>query len=199
MNYQYPLTLRFKLIALAPQIYITDAKGREIMFVRQKIFKLKEDVRIFADSSQSSEIFSIRADRIIDFSANYHFTDSRLDTPLGSIKHKGLRSIWSATYLISDAGGKETHRMTEDNPWVKVADALLDSIPFAGLVSGYFLHPSYTVYDMYDTPVLRLTKQPAFFEGMFEIESLSDTLKPEEENRLLLAILMAVQLERSRG
>jgi len=200
MALQYPLHLRFKLVALAPQIYITDNTGQEIMFVRQKVLALKEDVRIFSDSSQSREIFRINADRILDFSARYHFTDSTTSKPLGSIKHKGLRSIWQATYLLSDAAERETHTIIEDNPWVKVADFLLSEIPFVGFFTGYFLHPTYTAYRL-DTnqPVMRLAKKPAFFERYFDIEQLDPTLSSEEEKLLLLGFMMKIQLERSRG
>jgi len=117
--------MRFKLISLTPQVYITEANGNEVVFVRQRMLKLKEDIQIYSDSSKSEEIFRIKADRIIDFSANYHFTDSRLDEPLGSIKRKGMRSLWRATYFVSDQNEQQTHHIKEDNPWAKVGDALL--------------------------------------------------------------------------
>jgi hypothetical protein len=200
MYYQYPLNLRFKLIALAPQIYVKDAQGTDLLYVRQKILNLREDVRIFADDSKSQEVFRIKADRILDFSANYHFTDSQIERPLGSIKHKGMRSIWKATYLVHDPTEQQTHKITEDNPWVKVIDMVLNEIPFVGLFTGYLFHPSYTAYRTDgETPVMRMTKQAAFFESSFEIEKLDDNLKPEEEKLLLLSFFMAVQMERSRG
>ncbi len=200
LTYQYPLNLRFKLVALAPQIYVTDATSQEILFVRQKVLKLKEDVRIFSDSSKSQEVFRINADRVIDFSANYHFTDSQTETPLGSVKHKGMRSIWNATYLVFDASGQQTHKITEDNPWVKVLDAAADAIPVVSWFTGYIFHPSYTVYRADDDQgVMQITKQPAFFESSFKIVKLEEGISPEEEKRLLLSLLMMVQLERSRG
>jgi hypothetical protein len=200
MALQYPLHLRFKLVALAPQIYITDHTGQEILFVRQKVLALKEDVRVFSDSSQSREVYRIGADRILDFSARYHFTDSVTGRPLGSIKHKGLRSIWQATYLISDTNERETHTIIEDNPWVKVADFFLSEIPIVGMFSGYFLHPTYTAMRL-DTnqPVMRLAKKPAFFERFFDIEKLDNSLSEDEERLLLLSFMMKIQLERSRG
>lgn len=200
MPYQYPLRLRFKLIALAPQIYITDAGGQEILFVRQKVLALKEDVRIFSDSSQSREIFRIKADRILDFSARYNFIDSATEQKLGSVKHKGVRSIWKATYLISDAGDRETHTITEDNPWVKVADIFLGELPIIGMFTGYFFHPSYTAYRLEtNQPVMQLVKQPSFFERSFEIQKLDDSMGDDEERLLLLSFMMKIQLERSRG
>jgi len=200
MSYQYPLKLRFKLVALSPQFFVQDVTGSQLMYVHQKVFKLKEDIRIYSDESRSEEIFNIRADRIIDFSANYHFTDSRTGQTLGSIKHKGLRSIWSATYLVFDASEQQTHTIREDNPWVKVMDALLDSVPVVNLFTGYVFHPSYTIRRTTDDQaVMQLKKEPSLFEKSFSIEKLDPHLRPDEETRLLLSILMMVQLERSRG
>ena len=204
MGYQFPLKLSFKLIAMAPKIYVHDADGQEILFVKQKVWNLKEDVRIYSDSSESDQIFNINADRIIDFSANYHFTDSRINQSLGKIKRKGIRSLWKSTYLISDERDQQTHFIREDNPWAKVGDTVLGGIPFLGFISGYVFHPTYTAYignnrDDLSRPVMRLVKQPAFWEGVFAIEKLDNSISEAEEKRLLLSFFMMIQLERRRG
>lgn len=197
--YTYPLRMRFKIIALAPQIYITDANDAPVLFVRQKIFNLREDVRIFRDDSKTDEVFRINADRIIDIGARYKFTDSKTERPLGAIKQRGLKTIWKAHYDIETPQGTPQHSLTEDNPWVKVADVLLGEIPFLGLISGYIIHPSYTIHDNAELPIMQLTKEPAFFESKFRIDLLEPTISAEEEKRLLLSVMMMVQLNRARG
>lgn len=200
MAFKYPLDLRFKIVALAPQFYVDDFDGKTVLFVRQKILNLREDVRIFSDDTKSRELYRINADRVIDFSAHYHFTDSQTEQPLGSIRHKGMRSIWRAHYLVLDAHEQETHYMTEDNPWVKVADALFQMIPFAEFFAGYVFHPAYTIYRSADQqPVMRMTKQPSLLERRYQIDRLDASLSENEEKQLLLSFLMAIQLERSRG
>ena len=37
----YPLNLTFKIVALAPQLSITDTAGNLHFYVKQKLFKLK--------------------------------------------------------------------------------------------------------------------------------------------------------------
>src|SRR5215212_3240304 len=100
MPYQYPLDLRFKLVALAPRIIVTDANKQDVCFVSQKTFKLKEDIQVFSNESRSTELYRIKADRVIDFSATYHFSDSRTGQSLGAIRSKGWRSLWKATYEV---------------------------------------------------------------------------------------------------
>ena len=198
----YPLNLSFNLIALAPRIRVHDANGQELLYVQQKTLALKEDIRVFRDESRTVELYRIRADRWLDFSARYTITDSASGQTLGAIKHRGMRSIWKATYEFYDPNGTVTHVMTEDNPWVKVLDAFVSDIAIIGMFTGYFLNPTYTVHqgaEREGTGVLHMVKKPAFFESNFSIDKLGDNLGSEEERRLILSILMAVQLERSRG
>ncbi len=203
-QYQYPLNLRFKLIALAPRITITDASGAEQLFVNQKILNLKEDVRIYNNSKKEREVYRIQANRIIDFSATYKFVHSANNAPIGSVKRKGMRSLWRATYFSDNPNGQTTHHMKEDNPWVKIGDALLSEVPIVGLFTGYFMNPSYTAYRGADRenesqPVMKLVKTPAFFESTYSIELANPSVSADEEIQLLLSLMMLVQLERRRG
>ncbi len=199
MLYNYPLSMRFKIIALAPQIYITDAQDQPVLYVRQKILNLREDVRIFRDDTKTDEVFRIQADRIIDIGARYRFMDSNIGQPLGSIKQRGLKTIWKAHYDLEDNNEKVTHAITEDNPWVKVGDAIFESIPFVGMFAGYVLQPSYTVHDNAEQPLMQLKKEPAFFESKYSIQLLDQAIEPEVEKRVLLGLMMMVQLTRARG
>jgi uncharacterized protein YxjI len=98
----FPVDLTFKLLALASQIYVRDANGNLMGYVKQKLLKLKEDINVFADESQTAVIYNIKADRVLDFSARYTFRDGAGNV-IGSIKRKGMRSIWKANYEIADA------------------------------------------------------------------------------------------------
>jgi hypothetical protein len=199
--YEYPLKLSFKIMAVAPQIYIRDASGRDLFYVKQKLFKLKESISVFSDSTKQNQLYTIGADRILDFSAQYYFTSYASNQRIGSVKRQGMKSLWKASYMIFDANGQQTHHIKEDNPWVKVADGCLTGIPVLGMFSGYVFHPHYVVYQVgTETPVMRLSKKPAFLEGVFGIEKLVPFVASEdEETRLLLSFMMMLLLERQRG
>ncbi|HEX6861802.1 MAG TPA: hypothetical protein VF414_03245, partial [Thermoanaerobaculia bacterium] len=155
---QYPLSLSFKIIALAPQIYVRDASGRELLYVKQKLLKLKEKINVFADSSQSRQLYEINADRILDIAARYTFTGSPQGQVVGSMKRQGLRSFWKATYEVGDASGRTVFTIEEENPWVKVLDGLLGEIPIIGIFTGYFLNPKYVVLSAgTNQPALRIS------------------------------------------
>ena len=192
----YPITLSFKLLAIASQIYVTDGSGQMIGYVKQKLFKLKEAITMFADESQTQPLYEIKADRMLDFSANYHFSDPR-GNQFGSIKRQGMRSLWSAHYDIS-VGNAPAFVVREANPWVKVMDSLIGEIPVLGMFTGYLFHPAFVVTRPNGEAVMRLEKQPAFFEGRFVIEKHAH-LNEQEEVCALLGLMMVVLLERARG
>ncbi len=193
----YPINLSFKILALASQIYIKDAGGNLIGYVKQKLFKLKEDIGVFADENKTQLLFNIKADRIVDFSASYNFTDAA-GNQLGSIKRKGMRSILKAHYLIFDSNNKQVMEIHEENAWVKVIDALIGEIPVVGMFTGYMFNPAYIVSRMTGEAVMRLQKQSAFFESSFKLTP-QHKIEPNEENLILLSVLTMTLLERSRG
>lgn len=192
----YPLQLSFKILAIARQVSVTDATGNLVFYVKQKAFKLKEAVTIFADAQQTVPLYTINADRVLDFSANYHFTD-RAGTPIGAVRRQGMKSIWRARYDIVESGAP-VFAIQEANPWSKVFDSLFGEIPILGLFTGYLFHPAYLVSRRDGSVVMRLKKQSAFFESKYTIEKLLP-LGESEEMRVLLSLMMVVLLERSRG
>ncbi|WP_017651620.1 hypothetical protein [Fortiea contorta] len=193
---QYPLELTFKLWTLAPQISIVDHQGNLIFHVKQKLFKLKEAITVFADIEQTRPLYYIKADRIIDFSARYDFTDSQ-GNYLGGVKRRGLRSLWRARYDIFD-GDDSTLSIQEKNPWVKVADALFAEIPVLSIFTGYVFNPVYLASRTDGTVVMRLEKIPSFLSRRFMIKAVSQVSDREAE-QLLLSLVMMLLLERDRG
>ena len=194
----YPLNLSFKIVAVTPQIFVKDAQGGSICYVKQKLFKFKEDIQVFSDKSKSRQIASIKANKVLDWSARYFFTDNE-GNDVGSVGRQGIRSIWRARYDVFNPGDEVADfKVQEENPWTKVMDGVLGGIPILGMFSGYFFHPSYVATRADGTPVMRVKKQAAFFEGKFTIEKLAD-LSPQEEVNLIYSFLMLLLLERSRG
>jgi uncharacterized protein YxjI len=193
---RFPLQLSFKVMALAPQIYVRDAAGEARMYVKQKLMKLKESVTVFEDEAQSRPRLRIDADRVLDFNAQYHFTtaDGRR---VGSVRRRGRRSIWRAHYEIV-RNDEVVLEIRELNPWAKVGDALFGEIPVLGIFSGYVFHPAYHVATPSGEPVLRITKRPAFMQGRFDVEQLRE-LPAELEGLGVLSVLMMLLLERRRG
>ncbi len=102
------LEFRRKVLKLVgAEITISDvASQTQVGFIKMAAWKLKEDIRLFSDSTQTQEVFAIKARSIIDFGATYDITDSATNTLICSLQRKGLRSAFVRDYWnILDASG----------------------------------------------------------------------------------------------
>jgi hypothetical protein len=195
----FPITLRMKVMAIAPQFYVRDGNNRQIAYIRQKLFKLKEDIRIFADEQQTRLMYSIKADRIIDFNAAYSLTDAQTGQAFGSLRRKGMRSLWKAAYEVHDEHGQPLYFISEESAFMRLLDGIFSELPIIGLLSGYVFNPSYLVKNGSGKTVMRMKKQPALWEGIFKMEAFSKSLSPADQKRLMLGLFMVVVLERLRS
>ena len=197
-NLNYPLDFKFKISTLSSDFNITDKNGKYVAYVRQKMFKLKEDVIIFENDSKTKELFRIQANKWIDFNASYNITSVQDGTSFGRLARKGMRSIWKAKYDIIDNQDQLKYSISEDNGWIKVFDSLVGEIPIIGMFTGYFLNPSYSVKDNNGQVLFTLKKMPSLIGRRFQLDRLVD-IPDEDESLVVLSYLMMVLLERSRG
>lgn len=197
-NLNYPLDFKFKITTLSSDFNITDRNGNYVAYVRQKMFRLKEDVVIFSDETRRKELFRIKADRWLDFNASYSITNQFDGQNYGRLARKGMRSFWKATYDVMDRNGQSKFQISEDNAWIKFLDGFVSDIPLIGMFTGYFLNPSYSVKDRSGKVFFRLKKMPSLIGRRFQLDRAVD-ISDEDESVVVLSLLMMVLLERARG
>ncbi|MEO9532583.1 MAG: hypothetical protein ABJG68_16270 [Crocinitomicaceae bacterium] len=196
-EYNYPLNFQFKIGTLANDFTVTDGSGKTVAYVKQKLFKLKEAIKVYSSESKKEVIYTIGADRIIDFNASYAFQN--LDGQhLGHVGRKGMKSLLKASYEIYDNNKKQEFLISEENPWAKFWDSLLCEVPLLSLLSGYLFNPRYVVKRPDDSIIFRLSKEPSFWGRKFKLEKVADFDAAEGE-RVMLALMMMSLLERRRG
>lgn len=197
-NLEYPLDFKFKITTLASDFTITDRNGTTKAYVRQKMFKLKENVEVFESDAKREVLFNIKANKWIDFNATYNITEPRTGHELGKVGRKGMKSFWKATYEIFNGSGENLFTITEENPWTKFWDGLVGEIPIIGMFTGYFLNPAYIVKDKDGNVVFRLKKMPSLIGRRFQLDRLID-IPDDQETLCAISLMMMVLLERARG
>jgi hypothetical protein len=109
-------TIRRKFLqVLGASFHVFDEAGAVVGFSHQKAFKLKEDIRVFADESRQEELLSIRARQVIDFSAAYDVVDSTEGRKVGAARRKGWSSIVRDSWELLDADDRTIARLQEDS------------------------------------------------------------------------------------
>jgi uncharacterized protein YxjI len=197
MLFRPPLIFRFKLIALASQIFVEDARGKTLLHARQKMLKLKEDIVINGGIADGALAYRIQADRWLDFNAEYSFMNHHAKR-VGSVRRLGMRSLWKAHYEVMDDFGRQAFTIEQESALVAFINGLLEQIPIIDFLSGYVLNPVYLVKDASGRTVMKHYKRPALWEGRYEL--LEETTVPEAEREIIvLALIMMTLLERQRG
>ncbi len=194
---QFPIRFQFKISTLSNDFTATDAQGKVIAYVKQKMFKLKEDIVIYNDETKSKVNYRIKADRWLDFSAAYSFSDEHGNS-FGKIVRKGWRSIWKTNYELIDQFDKAQYTIQEENAWIKVLDSIFGEIPILGILTGYFFNPTYLLTNHQDEVIIKLKKQPSFWGREFEIEKIKN-IDSDDDDRIMLGLMMMILLERRIG
>lgn len=97
-------------------------------FVKQKAFKLKEEITVFADEGQSQPMLRIRARSILDFSATYDVVDANSGEKVGACRRAGLKSLLRDTWLILGANDEELGKVEEDSGFLAIIRRFLIAI-----------------------------------------------------------------------
>lgn len=196
-NIQYPLHFKFNISTFSNDFTASDASGHTFAYVRQKMFKLKEDIEIFENDSRTNLLYRIKADRWLDFSAAYSFVNNE-GKEIGKIVRKGWRSMWKASYEIIDEQQHILYHVNEKSALTRILDNILGEIPLLNLLTGYLFHPTYVISNKAGTTVAELKKLPSFFGRKFDIVA-TDALEPEHNEKIVLGLMMMILLERRRG
>ena len=105
--------VRRKVLAIAPKYEFYDERGGLLLYCQQKLFKLKEDIRVYADKSKQHEIMTIKARQIIDFSAAYDVVDTQQNVKVGALRRKGWKSLFRDSWEILDVNDQVIGYATE--------------------------------------------------------------------------------------
>jgi uncharacterized protein YxjI len=119
-----------KILGEEFHIYTDDNQEVMIGYSKQKALKIKEDIRVFSDESQSNEILTIKARNIFDLSGNYDFTDSNTGESLGGVRRNFKKSLFQDSYSIYGPDNQVYGEIKEDS----MMNAIIRRfVPFANL------------------------------------------------------------------
>ncbi len=105
--------IKQKVLTVGRKYFIEDGSGNRIGFCKQKLFKLKEDIRIYTDDSLSKELLLIKQEQILDWSGTFRVTDAKSDKVIGYVGRKALKSLFRDTWKIFDAKKNEIGTVEE--------------------------------------------------------------------------------------
>ncbi len=113
--------LKRQVFALTGKLRFYNPQDQLVLYVEQKMFRLREDIRVYADEAKSQEVLLIQARNIVDFNAAYDIFDSGFNQKVATLRRKGWRSMVRDEWEVLDASDQVVGILQEDS----VGQALL--------------------------------------------------------------------------
>ena len=120
--------LKRQVFALAGKFRVFDTSGKLLLFSEQKMFKIREDIRVYSDESKTQEVLMIKARQIMDFSAAYDVVDSSTGQKVGTLRRKGLASILRDEWEVLDVGDNVIGKLFEDSMGLALVRRFLSNL-----------------------------------------------------------------------
>ncbi|PJZ83637.1 hypothetical protein [Leptospira harrisiae] len=161
-------------------------KTNLLFFVKQKAFKLKEDITVYADETKTKELLKIKARSVIDFSAVYDVVDITSNEAIGALRRKGFKSILKDSWEILDTKDQVIGSIDEDSMFKAILRRFLTNL----IPQSFFITLNKT-----QVGVLKQTFNP--FVPQFNIDFSSDNTNALDR-RLGIAIVILLQIIEGR-
>jgi uncharacterized protein YxjI len=187
--YQNYYRIRKKVVTVGNKYWIEDYNGNILGYCRQKLFKLKEDIRIYTDESQSQELFCIKQKQILDAFGNFGVIDSNTGTLLGSIKREWLSSAFA----------KDKYEIFNQNNQLigKIEETSTGSALARKYLPGGALIPEKMTLELNGVPVAEINQSFKIIGDIWEMTCKQ--IPPDFDRRVLLATMLLMgTIERSR-
>jgi uncharacterized protein YxjI len=173
-----------------------DSPGPPFCFVRQKMYKFKEDIRFYADESRSHELLRIKARQRFDPRARYDVTAGD-GTKIGEIQKVFGASLLRSTYKMYDATGNEVALATEQNLAVALFRRVVSFIPFIENFSDWLPIPYHFVFKRNETVLGSHRRHMWKFVDAYTIDLSADPARTIDR-RLILAIAVGMDALQAR-
>jgi len=124
--FQHPrYMLHRQVFALAGKFRVYDPLNNLVLFSEQKMFRLREDIRVYSDETKTREVLSIKARQIVDFSAAYDVVDTEMNQKVGALRRKGWRSLLRDEWEVLDENDNVKGLLFEDSMGLAMLRRLL--------------------------------------------------------------------------
>jgi uncharacterized protein YxjI len=173
-----------------------DQPGPMVLFVEQRRFKFKEDIRFYTDDTKRVEVMKILARQRFDPRARYDITDGS-GAKIGEIQKVFGKSLLRSTYALFDASGEQVAVAAERSLVVALFRRLVGLVPFVGDFADWLPIPYH--FDFRDEGELlgSHVRQAWKFRDTYTIDMTPDTER-RLDRRLVLASAVGMDALQAR-
>jgi uncharacterized protein YxjI len=128
-----PIANLYRISTLGPG----DAPGEPLAFIRQKKLAIREDIRFFADESETTELFRIKARQLFEVRGRYDVTTPAGER-IGVLEKVFGISLLRSTWRILDADERQVAMAQEKSMPIAILRRAIDFVPYGEFVPIVF-------------------------------------------------------------
>ncbi len=182
--------LKRQVFALTGKLRFFNPQEQMVLYVEQKMFRLREDIRIYNDESKNQEVLLVKARSIIDFNAAYDVIDPAYNQKVGTLRRKGWRSMMRDEWEVLDVNDNVIGMLFEDS----VGQAMLRR-----LLLGSLLPQNYDM-TLGETRVADLRQRFNLFAYQMDLDfSMDPTRRLDRRLGIAGATLLAIIEGKQQG
>jgi hypothetical protein len=186
--YQNFYRIRRKVLTVGNRYYIEDMQGRILGFSKQKIMRVKDDIRVYSDENQTSELFRIQQENIVDDWGTWAVIESMTNTCVGKMRRSYLSNFAEDEYALLDPYNQQIGRVVEPSG----RGLMRKYLPGGGLVTEQ------VKVEYYGRLVAYIQQQFKVIGDTWEVDC--QYLPPQFDRRTLLtAMLLMGMVERNEN
>ena len=176
-------SLKRQVLALTGKVRVYTPDGQLGLYSEQKMFKLREDIRVFSDENKSSELLWIQARQVIDFAAAYDVTDRTSGEKVGALRRRGWSSMVRDAWEVLDPMDRVIAHIQEES----VGLALLRRF-----LLGSLLPQRYEAIDSNESVLANYQQLFHLFRYQMNIRFAQGPLQLDRRLGLAAGILLAI-------
>ena len=180
--------IRKKTLTVGNKYWLEDHNGNVLGFCKQKLFKLKEDIRIYTDENMTNELFCIRQEQIVDIWGNFAIIDSFTNTKLGYVQRRWMSEFGRDSWDFYNSNSQLIGRIYEPSLGGALARKYMP---------GGTLIPEKMVLEIGGQVVADVNQKFKIIGDIWEMDC--QRVPPDLDRRVLLScIILMGMIERSR-
>jgi uncharacterized protein YxjI len=173
-----------------------DQPGPPFCFVQQRRFKFKEDIRFYADDTQSIEVMRIKARQRFDPRARYDVTAAD-GSKIGEIQKVFGASLVRSTYRLYDPEGAETATAEEQSVPVALLRRAVGFVPYVEIVADWLPIPYHFAFTRNEVVLGTHRRHIGKLRDVYTID-MSDDPERSVDRRLILAVAVGMDALQAR-
>ena len=118
-------------------LYRITAAGQPVAYVRQKKLAIKEDIRFFADESETMELFRIKARAVLEVGGRYDVT-TPAGEPIGALEKVFGKSLLRSTWRVISSDNTELAVAKERSQFWAIVRRVIDAVPYGDFIPIVF-------------------------------------------------------------